>query len=100
VRAKAKIKIRGFAWDGGSGIRRVEISTDGGQTWRDAKLDRDFGRFAFRGFGFRFAPPAAGKYQLLAKATNFRGQTQADKLIFNTAGYHDNVARPVTINVV
>ena len=27
-------------------------------------------------------------------------QTQADKLIFNPAGYHNNVARPLILNVV
>jgi hypothetical protein len=35
----------------------------------------------------------------MAKASNAIGQTQADKLIFNPAGYHNNVPRPLTINV-
>jgi sulfane dehydrogenase subunit SoxC len=31
-------EIRGLAWSGRGLIRRVEVSTDGGKTWRDARL--------------------------------------------------------------
>jgi len=100
IRAAETIEVRGLAWDGGYGIRRVEMSVDGGQVWRQAELGKDVGRFAFRSFRFSFAPPQAGKYQVMAKASNGVGQTQAETLIFNAAGYHNNVVRPVTINVV
>jgi len=32
-------EISGLAWAGAGAIRRVEISTDGGRTWKDARLD-------------------------------------------------------------
>jgi hypothetical protein len=100
MRIAETAEIRGLAWDGGYGIRRVEISLDGGQDWRAAELGKDVGRFAFRAFRFPFTPPRAGKYQVMARAGNGVGQTQADKLIFNPAGYHNNVVRPLTVNVV
>jgi DMSO/TMAO reductase YedYZ molybdopterin-dependent catalytic subunit len=100
MRVAETAEIRGLAWDGGYGISRVEVTTDGGETWRKAELGKDIGRFAFRGFRFAFTPPRGGKYQVMAKASNAVGQTQADKLIFNPAGYHNNVPRPLTINVV
>ena len=31
-------EISGLAWSGGGAVRRVEVSTDGGQTWKDAEL--------------------------------------------------------------
>lgn len=31
-------EIAGLAWSGAGAIRRVEVSTDGGRTWKDAKL--------------------------------------------------------------
>jgi sulfane dehydrogenase subunit SoxC len=31
-------EITGLAWSGGGAIRRVEVSTDGGRTWKDAEL--------------------------------------------------------------
>jgi DMSO/TMAO reductase YedYZ molybdopterin-dependent catalytic subunit len=99
MRAAETTEIRGLAWDGGYGINRVEISVDGGETWREAALGNDFGRFAFRSFRFPFTPAQAGKYQVMARASNSVGQIQAEKLIFNPAGYHNNVMRPLTINV-
>jgi DMSO/TMAO reductase YedYZ molybdopterin-dependent catalytic subunit len=93
-------EIRGLAWDGGYGIRSVDISTDGGATWREAELGKDIGRFAFRGFHYVFTPERPGKYRVMAKATNVAGQTQVDRLIFNPAGYHNNVMRPLTIGVL
>jgi DMSO/TMAO reductase YedYZ molybdopterin-dependent catalytic subunit len=92
-------EIRGLAWDGGYGIHRVEISVDGGKVWREAELGHDFGRFSFRAFRFAFTPAASGRYQVVARASNRVGQTQAQQLIFNPAGYHNNVARPLTIDV-
>ncbi len=32
-------EITGLAWSGGGAIRRVEVSTDGGVTWKDAELE-------------------------------------------------------------
>ena len=78
----------------------MEISVDGGETWREALLGKDIGRLAFRSFRFAFTPARAGKYQVMARASNGIGQTQASTLIFNAAGYHNNVSRPLTINVV
>jgi len=100
VRAGETSEIRGIAWDGGYGIRGVEISTDGGESWREAELGKNVGRFAFRVFRFAFAPPRPGRYQIMARASNAIGQTQASTLIFNPAGYNNNVLRPLTINAV
>ena len=36
-------------------------STDAGQTWADAKLDDQWGKFAWRRFKFDWEPRAAGK---------------------------------------
>ena len=31
-------ELRGIAWSGGGKVRRVEITTDGGRTWKDATI--------------------------------------------------------------
>ena len=93
------IEIKGIAWDAGYGIARVEISADNGKSWQDATLGKDLGRFSFRQWSHRFAPPKAGTYTILARASNRIGQTQAESLIFNPAGYHNNVPRPLTLTV-
>ncbi len=43
-------EIRGLAWSGRGLVRRVEISADGGKTWRDAKLQAPVLRFAHTRF--------------------------------------------------
>ncbi|HXY98722.1 MAG TPA: molybdopterin-dependent oxidoreductase [Stellaceae bacterium] len=100
AKAGRPLEIRGVAWDAGYGIRRVEVSLDEGKTWREAALGQDHGRFAFRPWSFRFTPMKPGTVTVLAKASNGIGQTQAEALIFNPAGYHNNVIRPLAITVV
>jgi len=93
------VNVRGVAWDGGYGIARVEVSIDGGMSWREATLGPEAGRFAFRSFTYGFVADAQGARRITAKATNRIGQTQVDTLIFNPAGYHNNVVRATTIMV-
>jgi DMSO/TMAO reductase YedYZ molybdopterin-dependent catalytic subunit len=91
-----KITISGMAWDGGYGIRRVEVSSDGGKTWADAKLGQDLGPFAFRPWSFEITAKK-GKNSVMINATNAIGQTQTSALIFNPAGYHNNVMQNLTL---
>ena len=97
VKAGNPLTVRGVAWDGGYGIRVVEISTDGGETWVTASLGEDAGRFAFRPWSYAFTPRAPGKHTVMARASNKIGQTQTAELILNPAGYHHNVIQTLTI---
>ena len=92
-----KITVSGLAWDGGYGIRAVEVSTDDGKTWAQAKVGQDLGRFAFRPWSFDISAKR-GKVTVMANAINAIGQTQTATLIFNPAGYHNNVMQRVTLN--
>jgi DMSO/TMAO reductase YedYZ molybdopterin-dependent catalytic subunit len=94
-----RVEVMGIAWDGGSGIRRVEVSLDGGATWRDAQLGRDLGRYAWRQWRHGFKPAAAGPVSLLARAVARDGSTQSDKLVHNPAGYHHNVVQRADYHV-
>jgi len=91
--------VEGIAWDGGYGIRTVELSTDGGKTWSPATLGQDLGRYAFRTFSFQFRPKGRGKQTVMARATNAIGQSQTTDLISNPAGYHHNLVQSVSFNV-
>jgi DMSO/TMAO reductase YedYZ molybdopterin-dependent catalytic subunit len=92
-----KVTVSGLAWDGGYGIRAVEVSTDDGKTWAQAKVGQDLGRFAFRPWSFDISAKR-GKVTVMANAINAIGQTQTATLIFNPAGYHNNVMQRVTLN--
>jgi DMSO/TMAO reductase YedYZ molybdopterin-dependent catalytic subunit len=90
------VEVKGLAWDGGYGIVRVDVSTDGGRTWRTASLGEDLGRYSFRPWSLSFAPPQ-GSSTILARATNRVGQTQVETAIFNPAGYQHNVVPRVDV---
>jgi sulfite dehydrogenase len=92
-----KVTVSGLAWDGGYGIRAVEVSTDDGKTWSAAKLGLDLGRYAFRPWSFDLHAKR-GKNTVMANAINNVGQTQTATLIFNPAGYHNNVIQHLTLN--
>ena len=93
------VEVKGIAWDNGSGIRAVEVSADDGRSWQNATLDADPGRFSFRGFRHAFKAGAKGDVTILAKATNKIGSSQAYELVFNPAGYHNNVVSRVKARV-
>jgi DMSO/TMAO reductase YedYZ molybdopterin-dependent catalytic subunit len=97
VKVNAPVAIDGIAWDGGYGINAVEVSSDGGKTWAEAKLGEDLGRFAFRTFSFDYVPRTPGKHTVMARATNRIGQGQTTELIPNPAGYHNNVVHHITL---
>ena len=91
-----KVTVAGMAWDGGYGIRSVEVSTDGGKSWSSATLGEDLGRYAFRPWSFNLAAKH-GKNTVMVNATNKIGQSQTADLIFNPAGYHNNVMQNITL---
>jgi len=92
--------VKGLAWDGGSGIDRVEVSSDGGDSWQRATLGRDLGRFSFREFEHAVPTRATGAMVVMARATSRSGQTQTDTLSHNPAGYHHNVIQRLFVQVV
>ena len=91
-----KVAVSGLAWDGGYGIRTVDVSTDGGKTWSSATLGQDLGPYAFRTWNFEITAKK-GKNSVMVNATNNIGQTQTAALIFNPAGYHNNVIQNLTL---
>jgi DMSO/TMAO reductase YedYZ molybdopterin-dependent catalytic subunit len=100
VKSHSAVTVEGVAWDGGYGIEAIQISEDGGQSWRLAKLGDDLGKYAFRPWTYRFSSPVVGKHTVMACAINRVGQTQTTELIQNPAGYHHNLIQSLTLNVV
>lgn len=98
--AGAEVEVKGLAWDGGYGVRRVEISIDDGATWRRASLDAGLGRFSFLPWQYVFKAPGKGPITVMARASNAQGATQPYELIFNGPGYHNNVIQKVGIDIV
>jgi DMSO/TMAO reductase YedYZ molybdopterin-dependent catalytic subunit len=92
-------ELAGWAWDGGTGIAAVDVSTDGGLNWRQAALDKELGRFAWRGFRFALDTSRAGPLAVAVRATSRGGERQPEKLTVNPAGYHDNKIPTLALEV-
>ena len=90
VAAGRDIEVRGFAFDGGFGIREVALSTDGGASWRTTSLGRDLGKYSFRPWQANVRLER-GAHELKVRAVNANGQTQPAQPSWNPAGYMRNV---------
>lgn len=97
VSAGKPLTIRGIAFDGGYGVTEVRFSADGGQTWREATLGTDLGKYSFREWTCSFTPDKPGKYELKCCATNRIGQSQPSSPLWNPTGYMRNVIETVHV---
>jgi DMSO/TMAO reductase YedYZ molybdopterin-dependent catalytic subunit len=68
--------VAGLAWAGDRGIRRVEVSLDGGATWVPATLRRELARAAWRQWRLPLPPGISGRHLLKVRAVDGRGDLQ------------------------
>jgi DMSO/TMAO reductase YedYZ molybdopterin-dependent catalytic subunit len=92
-----ELNVTGLAWDGGTGIVRVEYSLDDGRTWTAAELGRDLGRFAFRPWRAAISKRDRGRIEVRVRATNRLGVSQPEELVRNPAGYHHNTVQRLAL---
>lgn len=74
--------IAGMAFAGPSGIRRVEVSTDRGQSWLEATLvpgPVPFEKTSWTGWYTWWTPAQTGRYLIQARATDGDGNQQGDE---------------------
>jgi DMSO/TMAO reductase YedYZ molybdopterin-dependent catalytic subunit len=68
--------LSGVAWnDGAAAIATVEVTTDGGRTWRRAELENSTGPYAWRHWSLRATFPA-GEHKVHVRAIDALGRTQ------------------------
>ena len=71
--------IGGIAWAGIRGISKVEVSTDGGDTWTEAMLKDPVSPISWRHWAYRWTPEAVGRTTISCRATDGEGKTQTMK---------------------
>ncbi len=89
--------LTGWAWGGGTAVDRVEITTDGGETWQAAQLRRPDHYFdevpaeqrehAWSVFELHWKDPTPGRYLLASRAFGADGQAQAMEEDPNVKGH-------------
>jgi sulfane dehydrogenase subunit SoxC len=68
-------EISGLAWSGGGAVRRVEVSADGGRTWKDAEIEGP----AYKKAHTRFTAPwtwTGDEVVLQSRCTDDTGEVQ------------------------
>lgn len=93
-----RVAVHGVAWAGEADIAKVEISTDGGASWKPATLGREQARYAWRLWRHEFTAKA-GDYSILSRATDSQGRVQPEAAVWNPSGYLYNAIDQVKIHV-
>lgn len=99
--AAGAVRVAGLALAGGGrAVTRVEVSADGGASWRRARLTGDSARFAWRFWEIELEL-AAGRHELAARAWDDAAQSQPAALgqVWNFKGYANNAWHRVPVDV-
>ncbi|MCB1844978.1 MAG: hypothetical protein KDI09_18580, partial [Halioglobus sp.] len=94
------VQLKGIAFDGGTGIRQVEVSLDSGRTWAAAALGENLGRFSFREWRLPATFASKGDVTLMVRATSNGGEVQPMEAGWNPGGYMRNVVEATRVTIV
>lgn len=89
-------EISGLAWTGAGVVRKVEVTTDGGQTWKDADIRSQVYPMAHTRFGMSWNW-AGQEHVLMSRCIDEKGQVQPTQAEFNklwAAGASRDYAHP------
>ncbi len=92
--------LRGRAWSGFGQVNRVEVSTDGGSSWSDARLGPQPSSWAWRSWEWPWEPREAGVHELCCRATDSAGNSQPLEARWNLGGYANTEVQRVPVVVV
>lgn len=93
--------IKGAAWSGGKDIASVQVSTDGGASWRFARLlqrSEHGTAYAWRQWELPW-DAEAGSHTLMARATDTSGEAQPFAYDLDRNGFAVNQVQPVQVKV-
>src|SRR5262245_56203903 len=100
VPANTSVRVHGAAWACDAEITKVELSTDGGATWKDAELLGKSETNAWRLWEFNWQTPSQqGKQTLIARATDSLGRTQPVERDPDRGTYMINHLLPIVVEV-
>ncbi len=100
IPAHSSARVHGAAWTSDGEITKVELSTDGGATWREANLLGKSEPNSWRLWEFNWQTPAApGKQILVARATDSDNCTQPVERDRDRGTYMINHLLPIEVQV-
>jgi len=93
-------RIFGAGWVGEANLARVEVSTDDGHSWSEARLLGEAIRNAWRLWEFDWQTPSSPQTcKIMARATDDKGNTQAIKHDPDRGDYMINHCLPMVVKI-
>jgi sulfane dehydrogenase subunit SoxC len=87
------VQITGLAWSGGGVIKKVEVSTDGGKSWKEAKLQGPVVPRAHTRFTFDWAWDGE-EAVLMSRCTDELGEVQPSRAeLFKNWGFSEEESK-------
>jgi DMSO/TMAO reductase YedYZ molybdopterin-dependent catalytic subunit len=83
-------ELAGVAFSGEAPISKVEVSTDGGKTWKQATLEGEPGAGIWQVWKLRFTPASPGRVTAMVRATDAKNNVQPERGVWNPSGYFWN----------
>ena len=88
----SKVPIAGIAFAGDRGIAKVEVSTDGGTTWKTALVKDPLSKYTWVLWTAGYVPPNKENYSIVVRATDKTGKVQTTEMSppypNGATGYH------------
>ncbi len=91
--------IEGRAWSGYGPVEAVEVSPDGGATWRAATVEPGQGERAWSGWRYDWLADTVGERVLCCRARDATGREQPLDQTWNEGGYANNAVQRVPVTV-
>jgi hypothetical protein len=89
--------VRGIAFGGDAALAKVLFSADSGDSWQEARLGSDHGKYSFRRWEVPLRLSSQGLHRFMIKAINVAGSAQSDHANWNGAGFMRNVIESVSV---
>lgn len=96
------VTVSGHAFvGGGRTIERVEVSTDGGETWTQARFTSEAAPYVWRWWEASVSL-TSGEHEIMARAWDSASNTQPERVtsVWNFKGYMNNACPRVRVTVI
>ena len=100
VAARSVYRVHGTAWSSRAEIKKIEVTTNGGESWQEALLLDAPLEHAWQRWGYLWnVPGASGPCTLISRATDARGRLQPVAHDSNYEGYVIHYTIPVSVQI-
>jgi len=99
IQPGAPVSVRGIAFGGDCGVKSVDLSIDGGASWKPTQLGPDVGKYGFRRWQTDITAPTSEALKLMIRCTNTQGLPQPLEPNWNANGFMRNAIETLGLSV-